>query len=82
MLVAPKAGKESTGDAYLNTEVTTVNVVTQKQVSGLGRVSANLEQLHQIVILSVDVTAYGDGGIHFQKIGLRPEDIGTGFDDP
>lgn len=84
MGIDPKQGKVPGGGgvAYLDTEVTTVNVVAQEQVSGLRRVSADLEELHQIVVLSMDVTTDGDGSIHFQQIGLRPEDIGTSFDDP
>lgn len=50
----------------LYTEVATVDVVTKEQVSGLGRVAANFEQLHEIVVLAVDVTADGDGGVHLE----------------
>jgi len=69
-------------ETYLDTEVTTVNIVAQEQISGLRGISADLEKLHQIIVLSVDVTADGNGGIHFQQIGFRPEDLGTSVDNP
>lgn len=45
---------------YLYTEVTSINVVAQEEVSCLCGVSSNLEELHQIEILAVDIPANGD----------------------
>lgn len=53
-----------------DTEVTTVDVIAQEQVSSLGGITSNLEELHQVVILAVDVTAHGNGGIHLEEVGL------------
>lgn len=37
--------------AYLDGEVSTIDIITQEQIPGIGRVSSDLEQLHQIVLL-------------------------------
>ena len=44
--------------ANLNTEVPSVDVVSQEKVFGGGGGSAHLEQLHQVVELTVDVPAH------------------------
>lgn len=66
----------------LYAEVTTVDVVTKEQVSGLGRVAANFKQLHEIVVLAVDVTADGDGGVHLEKVGLGAQELCALANDP
>lgn len=66
----------------LYTEVATVDVITEEQVSGLSRVTANFEQLHEIVVLAVDVTTYGDGGVHLEKVWLGAQELCTLMNDP
>jgi hypothetical protein len=67
---------------YLNAEVTTVNVVTEEEVACLSRVTANFEQLHEVIVLSVDVSADGDGCVHLQQVWLLAENLRTFLDDP
>lgn len=55
----------------LDGKVATVNVITEEEVARLGRVAADLEQLHQVVVLSVDVTADSDRGVHLEQVGFR-----------
>jgi len=56
-----------------------INIVPQKDVVCVGRVPTDLEEFQQIVELSVDVPADGDGGSNFDNIGLIPEDLLGGF---
>ena len=48
--------------------VATIDVVTHEEVVGVGRLSTNLEQLTQVVELTVDVTAHRHGGAHFLHV--------------
>lgn len=43
---------------YLDGEVSSVDVVSQEQVSGVCRVASDLEQFHKIVVLSVNVSTH------------------------
>lgn len=63
--------------SYLNAKVPSIDVVAQEKVPGLGGVAADLEQLHQVVVLSVNVTTDGDGGIHLEHIRFLLKDFGT-----
>ena len=67
---------------YLYTKVAAVDIVSQEEVSRLGRVATDLKQLHQVVVLAVDVTADSDGRVHLQQVGLRPQDLGASLYDP
>jgi hypothetical protein len=60
---------------YLYTEVSSIYVVAQEEIASLRRVATNLKELHEIVVLPVNVTAHGNWGIHLQKIGLRLQDL-------
>lgn len=51
---------------HLDAKVPSINVVTQKQIPGLGGITADFEQFHQVVILAVNIAAYCNGGVHFQ----------------
>lgn len=70
------------GKTNLDTEVAAVDIVTQEEIAGLARVAANFEELHEIIVLAVHITAYGNGCIHFQQIRFRLEDLSTLVDDP
>jgi hypothetical protein len=61
--------------SYLDTEVTTIHIIAQKEVARLGRVATDLKKLHEIVVLAVDVAAHGDGCVHLQQIGLCLQDL-------
>ena len=56
--------------SYLNTEVPSIHIVTQEEVACLCWVSTDFEELHQVVVLSVNITAHCDGSIHLQEVGL------------
>lgn len=56
--------------AYLDAEITTVNVVAEEKIAGLRRVASHFKKLHEIKVLSVNVATDGDGSVHFQQIGL------------
>ena len=58
----------------LQTLFAAVDVVTEEEVVGLGRVAAVLEETQQVVELAVDVSANVDGGLEFQEDGLGHED--------
>lgn len=66
----------------LDAEVATVDVVAQEEVSRLGRVAPDLEELHEIVVLAVHVTADGYGGVHLQEVGLGTQQLCALPDDP
>lgn len=55
---------------YLYAEVSPIHVVAEEQIARLGWVAADFEELHQVVVLAVDVAAHCDGCVHFEKIGL------------
>jgi hypothetical protein len=67
---------------YLDAEVATIYVVAQEEVARLCRVAADFEQLHEIVVLAVDITTDGDGRIHLQQIRFCLQDLGALLDDP
>lgn len=90
-LVVPAQQPEGLGVVYLegpevqdalDAEVSPVNVVAEEEVPRLGGVATDLEELHQIVVLAVDVAADGDGRVHLEEVGLRAEQLGTRLDDP
>lgn len=66
----------------LDAEIASIDVVSQEKVASLCRVSSDLEQLHQIVVLAVNITTNSDGGIHLQQIGLSSENLGPLVDNP
>ena len=61
----------------LYAKVSAVDVVTQEEISRLCWVTADLEQLHEIIVLSVNVAAHRDGCIHFQQVRFVAEDFAT-----
>ena len=42
----------------LDTEVTSVHVVSEEEIPGGGRISAHLKQLDQVIKLTVDISAH------------------------
>lgn len=89
--VVPAQQPESLGIVYLerpqvqdafDAEITSVDVIAQEQIPGLGWVAAHLEQLHEIVVLAVHVTADGDGGIHLEEIRFLTQELGARLNDP
>lgn len=66
----------------LDGEVATIDVVAEEEIPRLGRVTSNLEQLHQIVVLAVNITANGNGRIHLKKVGLCSQNLRALLDNP
>lgn len=52
----------------LDRVVAAIDVVTHEEVVGVGGLATNLEQLTQVVELTVDVTANRHGGAHFLHV--------------
>jgi len=67
---------------YLNAKVSSIDIVSQKEIPRLGRVATHFEQLHKIVVLAVDVATHGDGRVHFEQIRFGLEDLGAFLEDP
>lgn len=55
--------------------LTSVDVVTEEEVVGLGREATVLEESEEIVVLSVDITADLNWSLEFEEDGLRDEDL-------
>lgn len=66
-------GKEQANS--LKRLLTSVDVVTEEEVVGLGREATVLEESEEIVILSVDITADLNWSLEFEEDGLRDEDL-------
>jgi hypothetical protein len=66
----------------LNAEVSSIDIVSQEQVSRLCRVATHFKELHEIVVLPMNITTHSDGRIHLQQIRLRLQDLGAFFQNP
>ncbi len=66
---------------YLNTEVSSIDVVTEEEVTSICGIAANLEQLHQVEILPMNVTTYSDGRIHLKQVRFRSQYLCTFTDN-
>lgn len=62
----------------LHTIVAAVHEIAHKQVVLLGHIAANLEQLLQVVELTVDVAAHGHWRVHTLHVALLHQDL-AGF---
>ena len=72
----------STYNTHLNTEISSVHIVSQEQVTRLFGIASDFEEFHQIKILSVDITANSDWRIHLQQIRLALEHLCPQLYDP
>ena len=59
----------------LNTVVATINVVAHEEVVRVGWLTSDLEKLAQVVELTVDITADGDGSAHLLHVRLVNQDF-------
>ena len=66
---------------YLYTEISSVHVVAEKEVFGGGGRPADLEELHEVVELPVDVAADRDRRLDLDHALLRAEQVGALVDD-
>lgn len=65
-----------------NAVVAAVNVVAQEKVSrASGWITSNLEELHQVVVLAMDVATDGNGRIYFQEGWFGMKNLGALFDN-
>lgn len=65
----------------LDGEVASVDVVSQEQISGIGWVTTDLEQLHQIIVLAVNISTDGDWRIHLEQVWLLSENLASLVDN-
>ncbi len=49
----------------LDAEVSTINIVSQEQISRLGWIATDLKELHQVIVLAVHVATNRNWRIHF-----------------
>lgn len=69
-------------DTHLNTEISSVHIVSQEQISSLFGIATDFEEFHEIKVLSVDITADSDWRIHLQQIGLALKHLSPHLYDP
>lgn len=55
-----------------------IDKITHEQIIGVRDISSDTEELHQVVELAVDITAYCDGSIHADDVPFLDEDL-SGF---
>jgi len=67
---------------HLYTEVSSVHVIAQEEVSGGGRWTTHLEEFYEIEELSMDIPAHGDGSLHVDHVLLLAQQGGAFGDDP
>jgi hypothetical protein len=60
-----------------NTEIAAIHIVSEEKVSGFSRITADLKELHEIVVLAVNVTTDCDRSIHFEKVRFGSQYLGT-----
>lgn len=68
--------------SHLNTEVTTINIVSKEQIARLSRVATNFKQFHKIVVLAMDITTDRNGRIHLQEIGFLAQHFCSLLENP
>ena len=73
ILIAHLKGDEKSH--RLHTVVATIDVVTHEEVVRVGWLTANLEELAQVVELTVDITTDGDGSAHLLHVRLVDQDF-------
>lgn len=66
--------RDEEGDR-LDRVVTSVDIVSHEEIIGIGVGTANLEQLHKIVKLAVDVPAHRDGAFDRLYVGFSLENL-------
>ena len=70
----PDFDAEQQTDSF-NRVVASIDIIPQKEVVGVRNSTSYFEQFHQIVELSVDVTANIDRRPHVDHIGFLCEDL-------
>jgi len=63
----------------LNREVAAINVIAHEEVVGVGVRSSNLEQLHQVMELTMYITTNGYGAFHWLDVGLVLQHLASLF---
>ena len=69
-------------EMYLYAEVSSVNIIAEEQIPSLCRITSNLEEFHQIKVLSMHITTDCDWRIHLEKIRFAFENLCTSLNDP
>jgi hypothetical protein len=68
-------------DQALDGKRSSVDIVSQKKVRCRGRVSTNLEELHEIIVLSMDVSANRHWRWNLKQVGLASKKISSIMND-
>ena len=63
--------------SYFDTEIPSVNIVPQQQISRFCRISPHIKKLHKVEILTVDIAANRNRCIHLQEVRLAAENLGA-----
>jgi hypothetical protein len=71
--------KESDG---FNGIVTSINIIAHEQIIRVWIWPANSEQLHQVMELTMDVSAYGDWAFHWLHVRLVLQDLSCLLAEP
>lgn len=58
----------------LDRKVPTIDIVAEKQIAGVSGIATDLKQLHQVVILAVDISTDRHRGFYFQHVGFLLQD--------
>lgn len=66
-------------EQHLYAEVASINKVSQENVFIFGRVLADLDDFHEVVVLAVDVAHHSDGVLQPEEVALLGEDL---LDEP
>ena len=61
---------------HLDAEVASIDIVAEKEIASFCWVAADLEQLHEIKVLTMHITTDSNRGIHFQEIGFALQNFG------
>lgn len=65
----------------LDGKVAAVDVIAQKEVAGVCGVATDFKELHEIIVLAVDIAADGDGSVDFEQVGFLTQDLGGSCQD-
>lgn len=60
-----------------DTEVPSINIISKEEVSRLCWISTDFKELHQIIVLAVNISADSDGCIHLQKVGFLFQNLSS-----
>src|SRR5271170_5160746 len=60
----------------LDAEVPSIDVVAKKKISCLSRISTDFKQLHEIIVLAMNITTDRDWRVHLKEVRFLSQDPG------